>query len=409
MHGHGGIVIVVLALLGLHNDIGCSYHQNSFGERYHWYSSTGWIMWNSQVGGLLSGTTCCIFDGSPGGTKDKPDWTTLWRFVAQSTATFFGAGAAFFANCAKAEIDLAAAGDLSRLRCLGSTGSPLSADTQAWFNDRFAALSKTNGSKAQADIWWANISGGTDFAGAFIGGNRELPQTPGAMQCRLLGAAVEAFSEQGRAVTGEVGELVCTEPMPSMPLYFWNDENDARYRSSYFETYPDNFDGSGRGPVWRHGDWLKVDPDGSCIIYGRSDATINRHGLRMGTSELYSAIEALPEVLDSFVVDLEYLGRDSYMPLFVVLRAGVAFDDAMRAKIDKAIEAGLSRRFLPNEIFAVAEIPRTLSGKKQELPIKKLLLGHPVEKVINKEAMANPACLDWYLAFARDYLARNAA
>lgn len=409
VHGHGGIVIVVLALLGLHNDLGCSYHANSFGERYHWYSSTGWIMWNSQVGGLLSDTTCCIFDGSPGGTKDKPDWTTLWRFVSQSKATFFGAGAAFFANCAKAEIDLTAAGDLSRLRCLGSTGSPLSADTQAWFNDRFAALSKINGSKAQADIWWANISGGTDFAGAFIGGNRELPQTPGAMQCRLLGAAVEAFSEQGRAVIDEVGELVCTEPMPSMPLRFWNDKGDARYRSSYFETYPDNFDGSGRGPVWRHGDWLKVNPDGSCIIYGRSDATINRHGLRMGTSELYSAIEALPEVLDSLVVDLEYLGRDSYMPLFVVLREGTAFDAAMQARINKAIEAGLSRRFLPNEIFAVAEIPRTLSGKKQELPIKKLLLGQPVEKVINKKAMANPACLDWYLAFARDYLARTAA
>ena len=409
VHGHGGIVIVVLALLGLHNDLGCSYHENSFGERYHWYSSTGWIMWNSQVGGLLSGTTCCIFDGSPGGAKDKPDWTTSWRFVAQSRSTFFGAGAAFFANCAKAEVDLTAAGDLSRLRCLGSTGSPLSADTQAWFNERFADLSKINGSKAQADIWWANISGGTDFAGAFIGGNRELPQTPGAMQCRLLGAAVEAFSEQGRAVIDEVGELVCTEPMPSMPLYFWNDKGDVRYRASYFETYPDNFDGSGRGPVWRHGDWLKVNPDGSCVIYGRSDATINRHGLRMGTSELYSAIEALPEVLDSLVIDLEYLGRDSYMPLFVVLRDGVALDGAMRAKINKAIEAGLSRRFLPNEIFAVAEIPRTLSGKKQELPIKKLLLGQPVEKVINKEAMANPACLDWYLAFARDYLARTAA
>ncbi|QIO33902.1 acetoacetate--CoA ligase [Bradyrhizobium sp. 1(2017)] len=409
VHGHGGIVIVVLALLGLHNDIGCSYHANSFGERYHWYSSTGWIMWNSQVGGLLAGTTCCIFDGSPGGAKDNPDWTTLWRFVAQSKATFFGAGAAFFANCAKAEVDLTAAGELSRLRCLGSTGSPLSADTQGWFNARFAALSATNGSKAQADIWWANISGGTDFAGAFIGGNRELPQTPGAMQCRLLGAAVEAFNDQGRAVVDQVGELVCTEPMPSMPLYFWNDEDGARYRTSYFETYPDNFDGSGRGPVWRHGDWLQVNADGSCIIYGRSDATINRHGLRMGTSEIYSAIEALPEVLDSLVVDLEYLGRDSYMPLFVVLRDGVALDGAMQAKINKAIEASLSRRFLPNEIFAVAEIPRTLSGKKQELPVKKLLLGQPVEKVINKEAMANPACLVWYLAFARDYLARTAA
>jgi acetoacetyl-CoA synthetase len=409
VHSHGGIIIVALPLLGLHNDIGCSYQPNSFGERFHWYSSTGWIMWNCQANGLLNGTTCCLFDGSPSGSKDKPDWTTLWRFVADSHATFFGAGAAFFASCAKAEIDLTSVGDLSRLRALGSTGSPLSGDTQAWFNARFAGLARLNGSRAQADIWWANISGGTDFAGAFIGGNRELAQTPGAMQCRLLGCAVEAFDDQGGPVTGEVGELVCTEPLPSMPLRFWNDPDDARYRASYFETYPDNFDGSGRGPVWRHGDWLTINPDGSCVIYGRSDATINRHGLRMGTSELYSAIEALPEVLDSLVVDLEYLGRDSYMPLFVVLREGVALDAAMQASINKAIEAGLSRRFLPNEIFAVAEIPRTLSGKKQELPIKKLLLGQAVEKVINKDAMANPGCLDWYIGFAKTYLARSGA
>ncbi|WP_426438786.1 acetoacetate--CoA ligase [Bradyrhizobium genosp. P] len=408
LHSHGGVIVVSLPLSTLHNDIGCSYQDNSFGERFHWYSSTGWIMWNCQANGLLNGTTCCIFDGSPGGSKDKPDWTTLWRFAASAKATFFGAGAAFFANCTKAEIDLAAVGDLSPLRALGSTGSPLSADTQAWFNQRFAALSKSNGNAAQADMWWANISGGTDFAGAFIGGNRELAQTPGIMQCRLLGCAVEAFDEQGRAVIDEVGELVCTEPLPSMPLRFWNDPGDARYRASYFETYPDNFDGSGRGPVWRHGDWLKINPDGACVIYGRSDATINRHGLRMGTSELYSAIEALPEVLDSLVVDLEYLGRDSYMPLFVVLREGITLDAAMKADINKAVEAGLSRRFLPNDIFAVTEIPRTLSGKKQELPIKKLLLGHPLEKVINKDAMANPGCLDWYLDFAKNYLSRQA-
>ena len=408
VHGHGGVIIVALPLNGVHNDIGCSYLPNSFGERYHWYSSTGWIMWNSQVNGLLNGTTICIFDGSPGGSKDNPDWTTLWRFVSKAGVTFFGAGAAFFASVTKAEIDLAAVGDLSKLRALGSTGSPLSADTQQWFNERFARLAEVNGSEAQADMWWANMSGGTDFAGAFIGANRELPQTPGLMQCRLLGAAVEAFNEQGRPVIEEVGELVCTEPMPSMPLHFWNDEGDVRYRASYFETYPDNFDGTGRGAVWRHGDWLKINADGSCVIYGRSDATINRHGLRMGTSELYSAIEALPEVLDSMVVDLEYLGRESYMPLFVVLREGFTLDRAMQARINNAIEAGLSRRFLPNEMFAVPEIPRTLSGKKQELPIKKLLLGHAVEKVINKDAMANPGCLEWYLEFAGKHLRRNA-
>jgi acetoacetyl-CoA synthetase len=245
------------------------------------------------------------------------------------------------------------------------------------------------------DIWWCNISGGTDFAGAFIGGNRELPQVPGQMQCRLLGCAVEAWNEQGRPVIGEVGELVCTRPIPSMPLYFWGDEDNRRYLSSYFDMYPN---------VWRHGDWLMIMPSGGCIIYGRSDATINRHGLRMGTSELYSAVEALPEVLDALVVDLEYLGRDSYMPLFVVLRPGVPLDEGMKARINNAVKTALSPRFVPDEILQVAEIPRTLSGKKQELPIKKLLLGQPLEKVVNKDAMANPGCLDWYVAFAKKRL-----
>ena len=241
------------------------------------------------------------------------------------------------------------------------------------------------------DIWWCNISGGTDFAGAFIGGNRELPQVPGEMQCRLLGCAVEAWNEQGEPVIGEVGELVCSQPIPSMPLYFWGDAGHQRYLSSYFDMYPG---------VWRHGDWLKVGPNGGCVIYGRSDATINRHGLRMGTSELYSAVEALPEVLDSMVVDLEYLGRDSYMPLFVVLRDGLSLDAVLHKKLVDAIKTALSPRFVPNEIFQVAEIPRTLSGKKQELPIKKLLLGQPLAKVVNREAMANPGCLDWYVALA---------
>ena len=396
VHSHGGTVLVAMALKCLQNDIGCSYHPNSFGERYHWYSSTGWVMWNAQVAGLLGGTTCCIFDGSPGGStvdadgnKQAPDWTTLWRFASKLDVTFFGAGAAFFANCLKFGVDLRTCGDLSPVRALGTTGSPLSAEAQAWGTEQFARIAST---EAQKDIWWCNISGGTDFAGAFIGGNRELRQTPGAMQCRALGCAVEAWNEQGQAVTDEVGELVCSQPIPSMPLYFWGDTGNQRYLSSYFDTYPN---------VWRHGDWLKVGADGSCIIYGRSDATINRHGLRMGTSELYSAVEALPEVLDSMVVDLEYLGRESYMPLFVVLRDGLVLDGAVHTRIVDAIKTALSPRFVPNEIFQVAEIPRTLSGKKQELPIKKLLLGHPIEKVVNREAMANPGCLDWYVNLAR--------
>jgi acetoacetyl-CoA synthetase len=399
VHGHGGAVIVALALISLHNDVGSSYADNSRGERYHWYSSTGWIMWNAQGFGLLLGTTCCLFDGNPGGAtvdaqgnKQAADWTTLWRFAADLGVTFFGAGAAFFTNCMKAGIDLSTCGDLSAVRALGTTGSPLSEETQAWGTAQMARLGTPH-------IWWFNMSGGTDFAGAFIGGNRELPLVAGEMQCRLMGCAVEAWDEHGQALVDTVGELVCTRPIPSMPLYFWGDDGNRRYLSSYFDMYPG---------VWRHGDWLKIGANGGCIIYGRSDATINRHGLRMGTSELYRAVEALPEVLDSMVVDLEYLGRDSYMPLFVVLRDGVTLDDAMRERLDNAIRTALSPRFVPNEILQVAEIPRTLSGKKQELPVKKLLLGQPVEKVVNREAMANPASLDWYVGFAQNRSAAQA-
>jgi len=414
VHGHGGTVIVALANKILHNDIGCSYQANSFGERFHWYSSTGWVMWNAQVAGLLNGVTCVIYDGNPGGSKDKPDWGILWRMAAAEKVTFFGAGAAYFANCQKANVDISRCGDLSRVRALGTTGSPLSPETQSWGTDQFKAIG--------TDIWWCNISGGTDFAGAFLGGHRELPQEPGVMQCRELGCAVEAWNEAGEPVIGEVGELVCAQPIPSMPLYFWNDKDNARYLASYFEMYPAGHGrqpGGGDGPasmggVWRHGDWLRIgsgDPETKgqgegCVIFGRSDATINRYGLRMGTSELYSAVEALPEVMDSMVVDLEYLGKESYMPLFVVLRPGTTLDDALTAKLNNAIKVALSPRFIPNEIFQVAEIPRTLSGKKQELPIKKLMLGQPLEKVVNRDAMANPGCLDWYVELAKQHLAK---
>jgi acetoacetyl-CoA synthetase len=414
VHGHGGTVIVALANKILHNDVGCSYHPNSWGERFHWYSSTGWVMWNAQVAGLLNGVTCVIYDGNPGGSKDNPDWGILWRMAAQEKVTFFGAGAAYFANCQKAGLQIARCGDLSLVRALGTTGSPLSPETQTWGTEQFQRIG--------TDIWWCNISGGTDFAGAFVGGHRELPQEPGVMQCRMLGAAVESWNEAGEPVKGEVGELVCTQPIPSMPLFFWGDQDNARYLASYFEMYPAGHGrkpGGGNGPasmggVWRHGDWLRIgnaDPQAKgegegCVIFGRSDATINRHGLRMGTSELYSAVEALPEVMDSMVVDLEYLGKESYMPLFVVLRPGTALDDALKAKLHNAIKVALSPRFIPNEIFQVAEIPRTLSGKKQELPIKKLMLGQPLDKVVNKDAMANPGCLDWYVELAKRHLAK---
>ena len=387
VHGHGGILLIAMTQSTLHSDIGCSYAENSFGERFHWYSSTGWVMWNMQAGGLLGGVTCCIFDGNPAAKQpgsDQPDWTTLWRFASDVGVTFFGAGAAFYANCMKAGIDLSKCGDLTQVRALGSTGSPLSADVQNWGVEQFKKV-------GTPEIWWNNISGGTDFVAAVATSNPELPQMPGKMQCRGLGCAVEAWDENGQPVIEEVGELVLTQPMPPMPLYFWGDQDNARLLSSYFDVYPG---------VWRHGDWIKIGANGGCTIYGRSDATINRHGLRMGTSELYSAVEALDEVLDSMVVDLEYLGRESYMPLFVVLREGITLDDPLKSRINGAIRAALSPRFVPNEIFQVGEIPRTISGKKQELPIKKLLLGQPIDKVVNRDAMANPASLDWFIALA---------
>jgi acetoacetyl-CoA synthetase len=386
VHGHGGIVLEALKLGVLHNDLGASVDT---GDRYHWYSSTGWIMWNAQVGGLLGGTTICLFDGNPGGPHGAPDWSTLWRFAGLAGVTFFGAGAAFYASCLKAGVEPQGVADLSRLRAVGSTGSPLAAEAYQWIWER---LPQVDGGR----IWLAVISGGTDFAGAFIGGLRTLPVVEGEMQCRCLGAAVEAWDEQGRPLVDEVGELVCERPMPSMPLRLWNDPDGTRLHDSYFDMYPG---------IWRHGDWIRITPRGGAIIYGRSDATINRHGIRMGTAELYRAVEALPEVLDSLVVDLEYLGRESYMPLFVVLRDGLVLDEALTRHIRDEIRSALSPRHVPSEIVQVQAVPRTLSGKKMELPVKKLLLGADPAQVMNRDAMANAACVDWFVEFARRHAA----
>ncbi|MBL0728997.1 acetoacetate--CoA ligase [Piscinibacter sp. HJYY11] len=382
VHGHGGVVLEAIKMLGLHNNLGATVDT---GDRYHWYSATGWIMWNSQVAGLLLGTTICIYDGSPSGKSGQPDWSTLWRFADDTKATFFGAGSAFYASCLKADVRPKEIVKLAHLRALGATGSPLATECYRWAYDH---VPKVGG----RDIWFSVISGGTDFAGAFIAGLPTLPVVEGQMQCRCLGAAVEAWNEKGEPLIDEVGELVCAKPMPSMPLYFWNDEGHRRYHDSYFDMYPG---------VWRHGDWIRILPNGGSIIYGRSDATINRHGIRMGTSELYRAVEAQPEVLDSLVVDLEYLGRDSYMPLFVVLREGVTLDAALDKRLREAIRTALSARHVPNEIFQVSAIPRTLSGKKMELPVKKLLLGTPPEQVFKLDAMANADCVPWFVAFAK--------
>lgn len=374
VHGHGGIVIEQLKLMAFHNNLGPD-------DVFHWYSSSGWIMWNAQVAGLLLGTTIALYDGNPA----WPDAGVLWRFVDDARVTVFGAGAAFFTNCMKAGVEPARIADVSRLRGLGSTGSPLPVEAYDWIYRH-----------VRSDIWLVPMSGGTDFAGSFVAGCPLLPVYAGEMQCRCLGAKVEAFDDNGQALIDTVGELVCTEPMPSMPLFLWGDADGKRYRDSYFDTYPG---------AWRHGDWIKITARGGAIIYGRSDATINRHGIRMGTSELYRVVEDLPEVLDSMVVDLEYLGRESYMPLFVVLREGIILDDALRDTLRKRIRDALSSRHVPNEIVQVPGVPRTLSGKKMEVPIKKLLLGHAPHGIANRDAMANPDSLDWYFDYARRYLA----
>jgi acetoacetyl-CoA synthetase len=337
-------------------------------------------MWNVQVSALMVGATACLYDGNPG----WPDLATLWKFISDERVTFFGAGAAFYASCMKAGIEPARIADLSALRSIGSTGSPLPADAYRWIYRH-----------VKRDVWLVSIAGGTDLAGAFLTGLPTLPVYEGEMSCRALGLKVEAFDDAGRSVIDQVGELVCSAPFPSLPLYFWNDPDGRRLRESYFEPWPG---------VWRHGDWLRLVPRPEAIgavIYGRSDATINRHGIRMGTAELYRAVEAMPEVLDSLVVDLEYLGRVSYLPLFVVLRPGTALDDELRARINARIREALSARHVPDEIIAIAEVPRTLSGKKMELPVKKLLLGQPVERVVHADAMANPGSLAWFVEFAR--------
>jgi acetoacetyl-CoA synthetase len=370
VHGHGGVLIEHVKTLALHNDV-------APGDRFHWFTTTGWVMWNLNVASLLVGATMCVYDGNPA----WPDYGTLWRFGGRMDLGFFGAGAAFFSMCEKHGIEPRKIASLPRLRTIGSTGSPLSPESYRWIYEQ-----------VRDDLWLTPMSGGTDFAGAFVGGVPTLPVVVGEMQVRFLGSNVQAWDDTGRPLVDEVGELVCTAPIPSMPLRLWNDADGQRLRDSYFDVYPG---------VWRHGDWLRITPRGGAIIYGRSDATINRHGVRMGTSELYRVVEAMPEVMDSLVVDLEFLGRESWMPLFVVLRPGCELDAPLVERIKAAIRDALSARHVPNDIIEVSEIPRTLTGKKLEVPVKKLLLGQPVERVANRDAMANPASLDWFVDLAR--------
>jgi acetoacetyl-CoA synthetase len=293
--------------------------------------------------------------------------------------TTFGTSAAYIAACMKAGVEPGADRDLSRLRAVGSTGSPLSPEGFRWVYEHVGE-----------DTWLFSTSGGTDLCTAFVGGCPLVPVYEGELQARSLGASVEAWDPEGRPLIGEVGELVITEPMPSMPLYFWNDPDGERYRESYFEMYPG---------IWRHGDWIEITERGTAIISGRSDSTINRGGIRMGTAEIYRAVLAVDEVVDALVVDVTRDGED-WMPLFVVLREGVELDDALQKAIGTRIREDCSPRHVPDEIVAVKEVPRTLSGKVLELPVKRILQGAPPETAASRDSLANPEALDFFVSFA---------
>jgi acetoacetyl-CoA synthetase len=371
VQGHGGIALELLKSVSLHLDLGPA-------DRFFWFTTTGWMMWNFLVGGLLLGATVVLYDGSPG----HPDMGALWRFAERSAMTYLGTSAAFVLASMKAGVDPAREFDLSALRSIGSTGSPLPPEGFAWLYGQVAP-----------DVLVGSTSGGTDVCTSFVTSCPLLPVYPGEIQCRALGAKVESFDGHGRPVVGEVGELVVTEPLPSMPLFLWNDPDGERYRESYFSTWPG---------VWRHGDWLEITERGTCIISGRSDSTLNRGGVRMGTAEFYRVVEGLDEIVDSLVVDVSDPGGEGRLLLFVVLRPEAELDDGLRDRIRAAVRADLSPRHVPDRIDAIAEVPRTLSGKKLEVPVKRVLTGVPLEQAVSVGALANPDAIHEVVALARD-------
>jgi acetoacetyl-CoA synthetase len=368
MHGHGGILLEHLKIHALHHDLGSA-------DRFFWFTTTGWMMWNYLASGLLVDATLVLYDGAPA----DPDLSALWRLAAEEGVTYFGTSAPFLMACRKEQLAPGSAVDLSRLRGLGSTGAPLPAEGFRYVYD---AISPS--------VHLQSVSGGTDVCTAFVGASPLVPVWEGEISCRHLGCAVEAFSGDGRPLIGEQGELVITVPMPSMPVAFWNDPDGSRYRDAYFGEFPG---------VWRHGDWITITERGSCVISGRSDATLNRGGVRIGTSEFYAVVEALPEVADSVVIHLDEADE---LLLFVALREGHALDDALRARIRAELRASLSPRHLPDRIVAVPAIPRTLSGKKLEVPIKRILTGTPADVAASRGSLANPDSLDVFVAMARN-------
>jgi acetoacetyl-CoA synthetase len=372
VHGHAGVLVEHLKVIGLHGDMGPD-------DRLFWFTTTGWMMWNYVVSGLLVGARLVLYDGDP--NAQGP--TTLWELAADERVTWFGGGAPFFTACMRAGIAPGEQFDLSDIRAIGSTGAPLPADAFRWIYE-----------SVSPDALLSPISGGTDVCSAFVGGSPMTPVWEGEIPTRYLGAAVEAFDEAGNPVVGAQGELVLTRPMPSMPSGFWGDDDGSRYREAYFDVYPG---------VWRHGDWVVVTERGSCVISGRSDATLNRGGVRVGTAEIYRVAESIDGVTDSLVVHLEAAGGDDpgTLVLFVVLTEGAELDDVMRERIRSALRTGLSPRHVPDELHRVGAIPTTLSGKKLELPVKKILLGGDPDVVASRGALKDPAALDTIVDIAR--------
>jgi acetoacetyl-CoA synthetase len=365
VHGHGGILLEHLKMLALHHDLGPA-------DRFFWFTTTGWMMWNFLASGPAVGATIVLFDGNPG----WPDMTAMWRFAEEAGITYFGTSAPFLMACRKAGVEP----PRTRIRGVGSTGSPLPAEGFDWVYQHVGR-----------DLQLQSLSGGTDVCTGFVGGAPLLPVIEGVISGRCLGASVESYDPTGEPVIGRLGELVITAPMPSMPVGFWNDRDGSRYREAYFDVFPG---------VWRHGDWITIGPDGTCVITGRSDATLNRGGVRLGTAEFYSVVEGIDEVTDSVVVHLDEHGDE--LLLFVVLADGVDLDDALRGRIRAELRAALSPRHVPDEIHQVRAVPRTLSAKKLEVPVKRILTGTPVESAAAKGALANPESLAAFEQLAKE-------
>ncbi|HEU4363026.1 MAG TPA: acetoacetate--CoA ligase [Mycobacterium sp.] len=375
VHGHGGLLLEQLKLWRLHHDVGAD-------DVVLWYTSTGWVMWNAVVGALLSGASIVIYDGSPA----FPDWGTLWDVAETADVTVFGAGAAYFHGCMKRGVEPGQGRNLGRLRAISSSASPLAPEAYHWVAEKLGK-----------HVWLSSSSGGTDVAGGFVGGSPLMPVYAGEIPSRMLGVAVESWDDDGHPLVDRMGEMVVTAPMPSMPVFFWNDPNNERYRESYFSMCPG---------VWRHGDWIRITERGSAVIYGRSDSTINRGGVRMGTAEIYAAVMAIDEIVDALVVDVpdpNGLGAGN-MTLFVVTADGVELSDAMCDEVRERIRRDCSPRHVPDHIVAVPAVPRTLTGKVLEVPVKKLLMGRQPDEVASRDALADPDAFDWFV----DYAARAA-